>query len=307
MNSLVSASILCFVLAQSAVLVSAQSTDESSTAPSRPIITLSGSAIAQLDTDLDEQGSYSVSSLLFRASGLKPVSGKTLVGLSLNYDYLDYEFSDDAQLEGASPWDRVHGLNLAVPIIRNLNSRWSMLLSPSIGWFGASGASSSDSLTYGLTFAATYAFRADRKLGFGVAAFDRIGESRAFPFLSIDWQLSERLRLTNPLTVGPTGPAGLELAYKIASKWEVGAGGAYRNIRFRLDERDLEPNGIGEQRGIATFARVLYQLNPAISLSLYTGLVVDGELRIENEDAERRRTVEHDPAPLLAISLSARL
>ena len=254
MKTLFRASILYLVLAQSVGLASAQSTEESSTMPSGPIITLSGSAVAQLDADLEDQGSYSVSSLLLRASGLKPISRKTFVGLSLSYDYLDYDFSDEAELDGASPWDRVNGLNLSVPIIRNLNSRWSMLLSPSVGWFGASGASSSDSLTWGLTFAATYAFRADRKLGFGLAAFDRIGESRAFPFLSIDWQLSEKLRLTNPLTVGPTGPAGLELAYKIASKWEIGAGGAYRNVRFRLDERDLEPNGIGEQRGIATFA-----------------------------------------------------
>lgn len=286
--------------------VAAQPPPGDSAKPPGPFFSLSGSAIAQLDADFETQGSYSVSSLIFRASVAQPVSRKTILGLSLSYDHLDYDFSDDAALESASPWDRVHGLNLALPIIRKINDRWSLLLSPSIGWFGASGASSGDSLTYGLVSAATYAFRPDRKLGFGLAAFERIGQTRGFPFVSIDWRLTDRMRLTNPLNVGPTGPAGLELAYEISPTWEFGAGGAYRSIRFRLDEHDLEPNGIGEQRGIVTFARILHNLSPKINLVIYTGLVLSGELRIEDENAQQRRTAEHDTAPLLAISLSGR-
>jgi hypothetical protein len=226
--------------------------------------------------------------------------------MSLSYDLLDYDFSDEVVLESASPWSRVHGLNLALPILRRVRDRWTVLLSPSIGSYGASGAGFSDSVTWGAVFAATYAFREDRKLGFGAGVFDRIGQSRGFPFVSIDWRLTERLRITNPLTVGPTGPAGLELAYDISPKWELGAGGAYRSLRFRLEESGLEPNGIGEQRGIVTFGRILRVLGPKLELVLYAGLVLDGELRIEDADARRRRTVGHESAPLLAISLSGR-
>lgn len=271
-----------------------------------PFWSLSGSLVEQFDADFDTDGSYSVSSLLLRASVAQPVSRKTILGLSLSYDLLDYEFSDDVTLESASPWDRVHGLNLSLPVIRRINEKWTMLVSPSVGSYSASGAAIGDSVTWGVVFASTYAFQPDRKLGFGAGVFDRIGQSRAFPFISIDWRLSERLRLTNPLTVGPTGPAGLELAYEITPKWEFGAGGAYRNIRFRLDKRDLEPNGIGEQRGIVTFARIMHTFSPKLNLVIYTGLVLDGELRIENEDAQRRRTIGHGSAPLLAISFSGR-
>ena len=296
----------CLVLACWALPAVAQPPDSDQGKPPGPFFTLSGSVVQQLDTDLDREGSFSVSTLLLSASVAQPVSRKTILGLSLSYDLLDYDFSEDAVLESASPWDRVHGLNLALPIIRRINDRWSMLVSPSVGSFGASGASFSDTLTYGLFAAATYAFSPDRKLGFGLAAFDRIGQSRGFPFVSIDWRLTERLRLANPLTVGPTGPAGLELAYEISPTWELGFGGAYRNIRFRLDEQDLEPNGIGEQRGVVTFARVLHNLSPRLDLVIYTGLVVGGELRIEDQEAQRRRTVEHDTAPLLAVSLRGR-
>ena len=280
----------------------------SGNAPNRtgPFFTLSGSLVEQLEADLDSAGSYSVSSLLLRGSVAQPVSRKTILGLSLGYDLLDYDFSDDVVLESASPWSRVHGLNLAIPLLRRVHERWTLLLSPSVGSYGASGAGFSDSVTWGAVIAATYAFREDRKLGFGAGLFDRIGQSRGFPFVSIDWRLTERWRIANPLTVGPTGPAGLELAYDISPKWEFGAGGAYRNIRFRLDESGLEPNGIGEQRGIVTFARLLHALSPKLELVLYAGLVLDGELRIEDTDARRRRTVGHESAPLLAISLSGR-
>lgn len=271
-----------------------------------PFWSLSGSLVEQFDADFDTQGSYSVSTLLLRASVAQPISRKTILGLSVSYDLHDYEFSDDVVLESASPWDKVHGLNLSLPVIRRIDEKWTMLVGPSIGSYGASEAAFSDTVTWGVVFAATYAFQPDRKLGFGAGVFDRIGQTRGFPFISIDWRLTERWRLTNPLTVGPTGPAGLELAYEIGPKWELGAGGAYRNIRFRLDERDLEPNGIGEQRGIVTFARLMHTFSPKLSLVIYTGLVLDGELRIEDEDAQRRRTVGHGSAPLLAISLSGR-
>lgn len=274
--------------------------------PPGPFFTVSGSFLNQFDADLESAGSYSVSSILIRASVAQPVSRKTILGLSLGYDYSDYEFSEEAMLESASPWDKVHAFNLGLPIIRKIGERWSMLASPSVGSYGASGASFGDSLTWGVVLAATYSFRADRKLGFGLGAFDRIGQSRGFPFVAIDWQLAERWRLTNPLSVGPTGPAGLEVAYKPSKNWEIGLGGAYRNIRFRLEEQDLEPNGIGEQRGVVTFFRALHSFSPKLDLIVYTGMVTSGELRIEDEDAQRRRTTEHDAAPVLAITLSGR-
>jgi len=55
-----------------------------------------------------------------------------------------------------------------------------------------------------------------------------------------------------------------------------------------------------------TFARILHNGSSKINLVIHTGLVLSGELRIEDENAQRRRTTEHDTAPLLAISLSGR-
>ena len=106
---------------------SAQPPAGSQEKPPGPFYTLSGSVISQLDADLDTQGSFSVSSLLFRASVAQPVSRKTILGLSLSYDHLDFDFSEDAELESASPWDKVDGLNLALPVIRKVNDRWSLL------------------------------------------------------------------------------------------------------------------------------------------------------------------------------------
>ena len=71
--------------------------------PPGPFWSLSGSFVEQFDADLDTQGSYSVSTLLLRASVAQPISRKTILGLSVSYDLHDYEFSDDVVLESASP------------------------------------------------------------------------------------------------------------------------------------------------------------------------------------------------------------
>lgn len=297
---------ICLGIVAGSSQLSAQPPSDGKTKSPGPFFALSGSLLNQLDASLESAGSYSVSSVLIRASVAQPISRKTILALSLGYDYSDYDFSEDAVLESASPWDKVHAFNLAFPVIRKIGDRWSILVSPSVGSYGASGATFGDSLTWGAVLAATYSFRADRKLGFGLGAFDRIGESRGFPFVAIDWQLADRWRLANPLSVGPTGPAGLEVVYKPAEKWELGLGGAYRNIRFRLDDQDLEPNGIGEQRGVVTFARALHSFSPKLDLIVYAGMVTSGELRIEDESAQRRRTTEHDAAPILALTLSGR-
>ncbi len=295
------------VLVTWAYPVAAQAPPGDQAKPPGPFFSLSGSAIAQLDADFDTQGSYSVSSLLFRASVAQPVSRKTILGLSLSYDHLDYDFSDDAALESASPWDRVHGLNLALPVIRKINDRW--IIAPEsfhwLVWCFWSQFRRLPDLRFGLCRDLRLPSRPQARIRRGLPSN---GSAKLGPFHSSvsTGGSPTRTRLTNPLTVGPTGPAGLELAYELSPTWEFGVGGAYRTIRFRLDDQDLEPNGIGEQRGIVTFARILHNLSPKINLVIYTGLVLSGELRIEDENSQQRRTAEHDTAPLLAISLSGR-
>lgn len=270
-------------------------------------VSLSGTPVLQTDSDFDEGGTYSVSSLLVRANTAMPVRRKTLIGLGFSYDLADYDFSNPVPFGGASPWDKIHSLTLSVPIISRLDDRWSIFIAPSLAFSKEFDASWHDSLAYGAVTAFSYAFTPQQRIGLGFGAFDRMGKNRVFPFISVEWHFTDRLRLTNPLPAGPTGPAGLELAYRIDNHWEFGAGTAYRSFRFRLDDQGVAPNGIGEQRGTLAFARLKRGFGKRLDLNVYAGAVLNGDLRLDNADNDRLVTAPHATAPLFAISLDARI
>jgi len=67
-GSIVQFGLICLALAGWNQPATAQPPSEGQAKPPGPFFALSGSVIAQLDAEFDTQGSYSVSSLLFRAS-----------------------------------------------------------------------------------------------------------------------------------------------------------------------------------------------------------------------------------------------
>ncbi len=173
----------------------------------------------QSSSDLDGGGSYSVSSLLVRFNVMKPLSTRTLMGLGISYDLSNYDFENLSAFGGQQPWDKVRSLNFNLPVIMRTNSKWILLISPSVGTFQEVDADWKDSLTYGATFIGSYGFGNGNRIGIGLGAFDRLDETKLFPFLSVKWQLTENLRIGNALNAGPTGPAGLQLEYSLSDKW----------------------------------------------------------------------------------------
>ena len=112
--------------------------------------------------------------------------------------------------------------------------------------------------------------------------FYRIEKASAFPFLIVDWRIYDCWRLVNPLSSGPTGPAGLELNYRFDGNWTAGIGAAYRSLRFRLSDTGPVRNGVGEERGVPVFVHVTRRLGNEMALYFYGGVVAGGSLRVEN-------------------------
>jgi hypothetical protein len=133
----------------------------------------------------------------------------------------------------------------------------------------------------------------------------RLEEVSAFPYLVVDWRISERFRLANPLRAGPTGPAGLELACAVSDGWDLGFGGAYRSVRFRLDDEGVAPGGVGEGRAIPAWLRLSHRMGP-FALDAYAGAVLGGKLSVENEQGGGVGSADYDPAPFVALRIQAR-
>jgi len=261
--------------------------------------------IWQGKADLDGGGDFGVIGAVLRAGVTAPFGTGNFGGAVFNYDYLDYDFSGNTAF-GAGPWGVVQRYGMSFPFVLRGGDGWIFGITPTLDWFRENGASWSDSLTYGALVSATKSFAPDRRLGLGVAAFYRLEETTIFPFLIVDWRLSERWRIVNPLAAGPTGPAGIELDYKLTDTWSLGFGGAWRSQRFRLSESGPTPSGIGEERGVPLFARLSRRFGPQSSFYVYAGAIVGGKLRLEDRNGNEIREVSFDPAPLLGATFSYR-
>jgi hypothetical protein len=259
------------------------------------------------NSGIDGGGDYSMFGAVVRAGVTGSIGGANLAGLTFNYDYYDYSFSNPAAFGGVAPWNVVRRYGVAAPLMFGVSERWLLSVIPSVDWFRENGADEGEALTWGAVLSASRFFDGGNRLGLGVGIFQRFEKTSFFPLLLVDWKLGDRWRLVNPLSAGPTGPAGLEIDYRLDGGWSLGLGAAWRTTRFRLSETGPVANGIGEERGFPVFLRATRNFGNGIAVNLYAGVVTAGQLRVEDPNGNAVREVDVDPAPLVGVTFSARL
>lgn len=258
------------------------------------------------EADLDSGGDFRVGGAVLRGGTSTGFGEGHRIGLTLNYDYFDYSFDDPVAFGGVAPWKVLQRYGFAVPLSFALQDGWSVGVSPQLDWFRENGAKTSDALVWGATVTALKRFDGSNVLGLGLAAFSGIEENKFFPFPVVNWQFSPRWRLINPLAAGPTGPAGLELDYLADGGWTIGMGAAWRSARYRLSEKGPVPDGIGEISGAPIFLRVSRDFEGAVTLNLYAGVVVGGQIRIEDSNGRKIQEEDFDTGPILGANLTFR-
>jgi hypothetical protein len=141
-------------------------------------------------------------------------------------------------------------------------------------------------------------------LGAGVGIFSRLEEVSYFPMVVIDWNITEQLRLSNPFHGGPTGPAGLELSYALDQSWEIAFGGAYRSLRFRLNDEGIASNSIFQEKAVPVWGRITSRFGSQVKVDLNAGAFLSGKLKIENQDGHEISEDQYDAAPFIALTVS---
>ncbi|WP_201098368.1 DUF6268 family outer membrane beta-barrel protein [Thiocystis minor] len=269
-------------------------------------ISASLTLLQHVESDLDAGGEAGFTGVFATVGGLWTRGPRSSLGLRLKIDFEDWNFDHVGGFGGATPWGDLYRVGLSVPYGYVTEGGWRLGLTPTVEYSGEADARLSDALEYGATVTAARRIRSDLTLGFGVGVYARIEETSLFPFLMVDWRITDRLRLTNPLVAGPTGPAGLELSYALNSGWEVGMGAAYRSYRHRLDRDGPFPGGVGENRYIPVFVRVGREFSETLKINLYAGAAMDSMLRVEDANGNRLYEEDQDPAAMLGLSLSGR-
>lgn len=260
----------------------------------------------QFESDLDDGGSFSVERHFLRLDVSRPFNSDVELGVGLHFDFEHWEVSEVSQLAGASPWGEIYRPSLTFSAMYTPNPNWRFLVAPSIGFYTTNLSNASDSLVYGGTVSALRSWGRSLSLGLGLGVFERLDDFDVFPYLAIRWQITEQLRLQNPFQAGPVGPAGLELQWQAHERWALGVGGAWRSYRFRLDNDNLVPDGVGEVEFFAGFVRLSHHVTKALSVDLTAGALFDGDISVENESGRRVGEVGHETAPFLALGVKGR-
>jgi hypothetical protein len=271
----------------------------------RTVYSLSVAPIYQFESHFDRGGSFSVQRYGFNLDTSTPVTNSLRAGISLGYGFEKYDFFGITAFAGKDPWSDIHRFSAGLPVSFRMTESWSLFVSPQVEWHGESGVDNwGDAFGYGAVFAVSYRVSPGLTFGAGAGVFRRIGETKGFPYVALDWKITEDLRLSNPFRTSPAGPAGLELAYRLSETWEIAAGGAYRSLRFRLDDGGGAPDGIGEMASTVGYVRLTYRMGRDLKLDFYGGAAFNGQVRIADRNGNDRSSDDFGTAPMAAFSLA---
>ena len=265
---------------------------------------VSVATVYQFPAKVDGGGTLRVFSVNANAAVIRELNQHLKLGFGLSYEFSDYHFSGLDDFFVARPWNQVQRLGAGVPILYSFDDKWTLVVVPSGQIAGEFGADWGKAIVYGGVVAVTYAIRPKSFIGLGAGAYANLDKVSFFPFIAVNWQITDRLRLSNPFRAGPAGPAGLELSYAFTNHWEAGFGGAYRSYRFRLDNKGPIPNGIGEYELIPIFARLSYKFSKRLVIDLYGGLTFLNKIRVNDSDGDELFRTTHNVAPLVGAAIS---
>lgn len=302
----ISLALLCLTLCLIMAAPSAGAQPDRDERGKQPSLTLTAAPIYQFDAQLNKGSKLSSFRTQFAIDGVMPLSRQFTLGLNFGYTYTDYTFTGPYTFAVVQPWDTLHTLKFGGRISYDLTPDWNVALTSSVQIAREEGADWGKAVLYGGSVSASRRFGPDLTIGLGVAAFSELEKVQAYPMLVINWRISERLRLANPFRPGPSGPAGLELTYRIADGWDVATGAAYRSERFRLSESGPVPDGIGQSRATPVWIRISRNLDDKFKLDIYGGIVLGGTVSLDDRNGNRLVSDDYDTAPMLGLAASYR-
>jgi hypothetical protein len=274
--------------------------------PGKTSTTFSLTGINQFSTGLDQGGNFNWYETDARLRMTRQFSSEWAAGFSVGYGYDRWFWNDAKAFGGQAPWGSISTPSIGLSFQYTPQPGLTFAFNPSIEWAGEDGVGKAGSSIYGAVISAANRFNNKLTLGIGAGVFRELGETKVFPYLVVNWKITDKLTLRNPLPAGPAGGAGLELAYAIDNQWSVGVGGAYRKYRFRLNDSGPYAGGVGQNRMIPVFARLSYAFTPSTALDFYASAVTGGIVQAQSADGSRSKSVGYNTGLGLALNLSHR-
>lgn len=281
-----------------AAFVVATATHASAQMPDRPFLfAIDGLAAAQGEADIDGGGSFTANRIFGRAGGLYNFDGGSL-GLFFGAGQIDYDFAGTV-----APWGTIRDESVNIPLRLSVGQA-EIFVAPGLRYDYENGADRDDGRTWGAFAGVAWRFSETLTLGPAFGAYTEIGSDDldVFPAILVDWQITDRARLTTGPTVGATQGPGLAFDYAVTEDLRLGVAGRFENIRFRLNDDGPAPGGIGQDRSFPVVFTLDYTPFPGSRLAAFAGAEFGGELRLEDASGAVVETRDYDPAPILGVA-----
>jgi hypothetical protein len=192
-----------------------------------------------------------------------------------------------------------------MPVRWGFDEEWTIFAIPTLRFVAESGAELEDSMQGGGFAGISYRFGDRLTIGPGIGVMSEIEDSATvFPVLIIKWKITDRLSLETGRGLGATLGPGLVLGWKASDNWTLSIGGRYEKLRFRLDDEEIAPNGIGQDRAFPLFVGVGYSFSQRARVSLLGGADLGGELRLEDEKGGLIAEEDYEPAGFAGLAFS---
>jgi hypothetical protein len=275
--------------------------------PSGSINTLVNvNGISQFNTNLSSGGSFSWQDANVSLTSRYQIDANSSIGINLREGYQHWTWTNSGGSTTKALWTGIQSPGVGLSYFQKFNDGWSAGITPMIDWIGENGVGTAGSATYGAIGSASKEFSKDLTLGLGAGVFRQIDQTKIFPYLVINWNINDKWRLSNPLPAGPAGGAGLELSYALSDQWQLGGGAAYRSYRFRLNNSNGTPNGIGQNSFAPVFARLTYFVNKSSRADLYLGANAGGKLSVTDSSGNTSYSSNYQTGLAAALSFSTR-
>lgn len=263
---------------------------------------------AQFKADLDDGGEYSVSRYGLAASVSFDIVPNLNLDIRFGYAHDAYDFSGNEGFAALEAWDGVDTWSVSPVLTLRLNEQWSLWGGPRFIHMveddhGDDEDTDGGVWTAGGSIGVTYRASDTLTLGGGVAVQSQLEDSISiFPIIILNWQFAPDWTLRTTGGGGTGFGGGAELAWTFCKGWEAAIGARYETRRFRLNQDDIAPDGIGQETILPVFARLSWTPCPTFTISLTAGAAMFGELRLEDEDGDRLADDEFSAAPFVSLS-----
>ncbi|OSP56696.1 hypothetical protein [Pseudoruegeria sp. SK021] len=256
-------------------------------------------AATYLERDLDGGGSFSNTRGVVSFNVTHGTSFRESVGVSLSLGHSAYDFSDTI-----APWGDINDYALSVPITFGLSDQVTALVVPSLRFDGEDGVDFDDGQTGALILGAAWRIRDGLTLGPGLGMQSTLDDDvTLFPFLLIDWAITDRVNLSTGRGLGASRGPGLTLSYAVSDALSLGIAGRYEDVEFRLDEDGVVPGGIGRDRATPVVATLGWQPSRAVSVNAFAGMAFGGSLQVKDSNGRTIDSRDYDPTPLFGGSV----